>query len=75
VKTGFISIKAVELLWKFGALVLAKWKLYLWYHYIKKARSCEQALEIVCGKVALGRVLRYNKKVGLRIVVFLFRTR
>jgi hypothetical protein len=56
--------------WKFE-----KCKIYLWYHYIKKARSCEQALEIVCGKVALGRVLRYNKKVGLRIVVFLFRTR
>ena len=45
------------------------------FYYIKKACPCEQALEFVCGKVALGRVLRYNKKVGLRIVVFLFRTR
>jgi hypothetical protein len=46
----------VEFLWDFEALVLAKWKLKwklkwkfekwkfcLWYHYIKKARSCEQA--------------------------------
>jgi hypothetical protein len=42
----------MELLWKFGRAEWAKWKLKwkfekwkfcLWYHYIKKARSCEQA--------------------------------
>jgi hypothetical protein len=46
------STNAVELLWKFGVLGKGKWKvkwksekwkIYLWYHYIKKARSCEQA--------------------------------
>jgi hypothetical protein len=45
VKTGFISIKAMEFLWDFGRVEWGKWKvkwksekwkLYLWYHYIKK---------------------------------------
>ena len=30
-----------------------KWKFLMQGNYIKKARSCEQALEIVCGKVAI----------------------
>jgi hypothetical protein len=42
----------MEFLWDFGRVEWGKWKvkwksekwkLYLWYHYIKKARSCEQA--------------------------------
>jgi hypothetical protein len=46
----------VELLWKLGDTEREEWK-SVWkplleHYYIKKARSCEQALGVVCGNVA-----------------------
>jgi hypothetical protein len=47
-KIGVIEKKKWKEKWK-----SEKWKFLIQGNYSKKACSCEQALEIVCGKVAI----------------------
>ena len=47
--------------WK-GKWRSEKWKFLIQGNYSKKACSCEQDLEIVCGKVAIVTRMSFNKR-------------
>jgi hypothetical protein len=62
-----VFAKTMELLWRFGVREKKKWKekwksekwkFMIQGNYIKKARSCEQALSVVYRKVA-NSILKY----------------
>ena len=47
-----------------------KWKFLMQGNYIKKARSCEQALIVVCGKVAILMLFKFKKPLYDRDIIY-----